>query len=318
MKTTLPRIRRMRFGFLAILVVLLVVGAVAFRSVTSATEASHWSEHTSQVLEHIESLHLAMENVESGYRDFALSGDEVFLQLSRVNISLLDRERGFLRALTMDNSSQQRRLDAIDKFVLQTIQRGDTFVRMRRLGGAAAAADILPEGQADPILDGFRAVAGDMRGEESRLLKIRDQSANGSYGHAQMALTAGSALGLLIAALSGWLIPRDYTKRTDAEDELRRLNRLYAMVSGINALGIRARDRDDLFTSACRIAVEDGEFEMAWIGVVDPSRTRVVPMAWAGVDEKTLAAIKALLSGSEGTLQGRKSKTNSFCITSPR
>jgi diguanylate cyclase (GGDEF)-like protein len=77
------------------------------------------------------------------------------------------------------------------------------------------------------------------------------------------------------------------------------------MVGSINALSIRVRERDDLFTNACRIAVQDGEFEMAWIGVVDSSETRIVPMASAGIDEKTLAAIKDLFFGSEGTLQGR-------------
>ena len=108
-------------------------------------------------------------------------------------------------------------------------------------------------------------------------------------------------LGALASALLGWVA---LFHRHARQEELRRLNRLYAMVGGINALGIRVRDRDDLFTNSCRIAVEDGEFEMAWIGVVDPSETRIVPMAWAGIDEKTLAAIQDLLAGSEGTLQG--------------
>jgi diguanylate cyclase (GGDEF)-like protein len=305
MKAQLALVRQMRLGFLAVIVVLLVVGNVAYRSVIGATEASLWSEHTRQVLEHIERLRLAMENVESGYRDYAFSGDETFLQLSRVNIPLVDQERGFLRALTTDNPDQQHRLDAVDNLAQQIIRRGNTFIRLRESGGADAPADVIPKGQVDPILAEFRAVAAGMTGEESRLLKIRDEAARKSYGQTRVALLAGSALALLIAALSGWRVPSEYTRRTGAEHELRRLNRLYAMVGGINALGIRARDRDDLFTNACRIAVEDGEFEMAWIGVVDPSQTRIVPIASAGIDETTWAAIKDLFSGSEGTLQGR-------------
>jgi len=305
MKTQLALVRQMRIGFLAVASVLLIVGVIAYCSVTAATDNSHWSEHTRQVLEHIERLRLAMENVESGYRDYAFSGDETFLQASRVNASLVDHERGFLRALTTDNPSQQRRLDAVDDLAQQAIQRGDTFVRLRRSGGAEAAADGALKGQVDPILVEFRTVAADMTGEERRLLKIREEATKGSYGQAKVALIAVSALALLIAALSGWRVPRDFTKRTDAEQELRRLNRLYAMVGGINALGIRVRDRDDLFTNACRIAVQDGKFDMAWIGIVDPSETRIIPMAWSGIDEKTLAAIKDLFSGSEGTLQGK-------------
>ena len=99
---------------------------------------------------------------------------------------------------------------------------------------------------------------------------------------------------------SGWLVLRDQAERKETEDELRRLNRLYAMVSRINALGMRARDRDDLFRDFCRIAVEQGEFLMAWIGVVTGSEMQIVPMAWAGIDERSMSAIRGLFASPEG------------------
>jgi diguanylate cyclase (GGDEF)-like protein len=114
-----------------------------------------------------------------------------------------------------------------------------------------------------------------------------------------------SALALLIEGVSSVRAWRHRTGRQDAEDKLRRLDRQYAMISGITALGIRVRDREDLFGNACRIAVELGEFEMAWIALVDHAETRVVPMAWAGLDERAMAVIKNLFSTSEGTLQGK-------------
>ena len=48
-----------------------------------------------------------------------------------------------------------------------------------------------------------------------------------------------------------------------------RLNHLYAVQSGINALLVRCHDRDTLFEGACSIAVNAGAFKMAWIGVLD-------------------------------------------------
>ena len=90
-----------------------------------------------------------------------------------------------------------------------------------------------------------------------------------------------------------------------AQDTLRRLDRLYAMVSGITAVGVRVRDRDELFRDSCRIAVEHGEFEMAWIAMLDRSETKIVPMAWAGLDAQAMGSIEALFSSSEGTVRGR-------------
>jgi diguanylate cyclase (GGDEF)-like protein len=113
------------------------------------------------------------------------------------------------------------------------------------------------------------------------------------------------ALALLIAGVSSFRAWRDRSGRQDAEVKLRRLDRQYAMISSITALGIRVRDREDLFNNACQIAVKLGEFEMAWIAVVDPGETKIVPMAWAGLDEQAMGAIKDRFSTSEGTLQGK-------------
>jgi diguanylate cyclase (GGDEF)-like protein/PAS domain S-box-containing protein len=100
------------------------------------------------------------------------------------------------------------------------------------------------------------------------------------------------------------ILVRDITERKQAEDKLRRLNRLYAMVSGVNVLVVRARDRDELFRNACRIAVEQGEFDKAWVGIVDRTRSNVAVVASAGMDESFLAAIKDLFGSSAGALSG--------------
>src|SRR6266513_2057904 len=88
-----------------------------------------------------------------------------------------------------------------------------------------------------------------------------------------------------------------------AEDKIRRLNRVYAVLSGINTLIVRARDRDELFRESCTIAVEAGQFPMAWVGLVDRETKRVKPVAWGGGAEKFLAS--APLSLSANRAEGR-------------
>ncbi len=78
---------------------------------------------------------------------------------------------------------------------------------------------------------------------------------------------------------------QDVTSQRQAEDRIRRLNRIYAVLSGINSLIVRARDRDELFKEACRIAVEEGQFRLAWIGLVDRQALQVKPIAWHGAAE---------------------------------
>ncbi|HUG98099.1 MAG TPA: EAL domain-containing protein, partial [Gammaproteobacteria bacterium] len=90
----------------------------------------------------------------------------------------------------------------------------------------------------------------------------------------------------------------------ESEIRIKRLNRVYAVLSGINSLIVRVHDRDELFREACRIAVGEGGLRMAWIATVGRGAPKLVPVASAGVSEDLLLAIKEHYSSSKGALQG--------------
>jgi diguanylate cyclase (GGDEF)-like protein/PAS domain S-box-containing protein len=92
---------------------------------------------------------------------------------------------------------------------------------------------------------------------------------------------------------------QDVTDRKATEAKIIYLNRVYAVLSGINTLIVRTHDRDELFSEACRIAVEAGGFRMAMIGIVDRNAMKIVPVATAGKDEELVTAIKKILSSGE-------------------
>ena len=297
---------KVRTAFAAVMILLLLVGIVAYRSILASSDSARWAQHTNEVLEHLANLRLSVENIESTYRDFALSGADRYRDLSRLNVSMAEGEQRILRELTSDNPRQQRRLGDVADMLRKMVQRGDS------IGGAqgpAAAETFIGNGdgsgEGDQLLDEFRVAARDMESEEQHLLRERNSIAANRYREARIALVAGIALALLIAAVSGWRVARDQTKRKGAEDGLKRLNRLYAMATGISALMVRVRDRADLFNRSCKLAVEEGEFEMAWIAIVDNTQNRIVPVAWAGGDEQVRSAIEGHFASSEGTLAGR-------------
>jgi diguanylate cyclase (GGDEF)-like protein/PAS domain S-box-containing protein len=75
---------------------------------------------------------------------------------------------------------------------------------------------------------------------------------------------------------------RDITERKTSEARILGLNRVYAVLSSINALIVRVHDRDELFSEACRLTVEAGAFKMAWVGLVDREAGTIRPVASAG------------------------------------
>jgi len=98
-------------------------------------------------------------------------------------------------------------------------------------------------------------------------------------------------------------IARDITERKRAQEKIVRLSRIQSVLSGINSLIVRTRDRQELFDAACRIAIEQGNFGAAWIGLLDPATQNIRAAAWAGVHAEDLAGYK---SSARGNLRQEK------------
>ncbi|MHB8581276.1 MAG: response regulator [Ignavibacteriaceae bacterium] len=84
--------------------------------------------------------------------------------------------------------------------------------------------------------------------------------------------------------------------RKKAEERVKKLNRIYAVLSSVNQAIVRIHDRDKFFNEVCTIAVKEGKFIMAWIGMVDPQTNKVNPVASAGFNENYLKTINIDLS----------------------
>ncbi|OYY95776.1 MAG: hypothetical protein B7Y41_00315 [Hydrogenophilales bacterium 28-61-23] len=90
----------------------------------------------------------------------------------------------------------------------------------------------------------------------------------------------------------------DVGAQKQAEIGIKRLNRVYAVLSGINGLIVRVRDRDELFREACRIAAEAG-FPLVWLGILDPQAAKIVPVAWHGAEQDYLHRMPLALSDTD-------------------
>lgn len=87
---------------------------------------------------------------------------------------------------------------------------------------------------------------------------------------------------------------RDISLRKKAEEKILKANRLYFFISQVNQMIVRATNQETLFKEACRIAVELGKFSLAWIGLVDEATESVVPVVYAGEENKYLSEIKPI------------------------
>ncbi|OPX62909.1 MULTISPECIES: PAS domain S-box protein [unclassified Methanoregula] len=91
---------------------------------------------------------------------------------------------------------------------------------------------------------------------------------------------------------------RDVTSRKEAEDRVLATRRMYVVLSRVSAAIVRVRDLETLLREICRIAVEDGHFRMAWVGLIDREKQLISPVAHAGYEDGYLAALRIPLDAS--------------------
>ncbi|GIZ50389.1 EAL domain-containing protein [Noviherbaspirillum aridicola] len=78
-------------------------------------------------------------------------------------------------------------------------------------------------------------------------------------------------------------VQRDVTERRQRVLELSRTNRALQLLRRCNEALIRIDDETELLGQICRLALEEGGYDFAWIGLVrDDSRKSVRPVAYAG------------------------------------
>jgi diguanylate cyclase (GGDEF)-like protein len=101
-------------------------------------------------------------------------------------------------------------------------------------------------------------------------------------------------------------------ERQRQEAQIVRLTRVLRMLSGVNGVVLRIRDRDELFDEACRLAVTVGGYSTATVMLQQPGTSAVQPVACTGVDPVSTDTLRATLAQSshpESSIIGHVLKT---------
>ena len=222
--------RKVQLMFGSAIVILLVVGAVSYDSISKSQESDLWVRHTHEVLENLQNLVTDMAKIESSDRGFAWTGEEASLESYRDGVSSAVRDQAAVRSLTKDNPQQQLALPALEDLMAQQVQFGDRILRLRRSKGLQSAAVAIKSGPGQQIMDEYRGTIGKMEDRELLLLAQRSAVAKQRFGQTKAILIFGTALGLLMAVAAGaWSVEQDGSRRTlalslqDSEEQFRML-----------------------------------------------------------------------------------------------
>ncbi len=85
--------------------------------------------------------------------------------------------------------------------------------------------------------------------------------------------------------------------------QIARLNRVLRMLSGVNGLVLRIRDRNELLRETCRLAVSEGGYMSAIASTEVPGAASIQPVAWSSLDGEMAEEMSACV-GKASSLEG--------------
>jgi methyl-accepting chemotaxis protein len=200
--------RRIVVGFMIPCLLLLGIGAVAYRSIGSLTSTNHLVAHTHEVLEHLTLVRSLVKDAEIGQRGYVITGDEAFLEPYHVGIGGVAGVLKDLRQLSADNASYQARLDQMEPLITAKLAELEQTIELRRKGNSEEAVRIIRAGEGKRLMDDLRALLSQLEQEEREQLKARTEDVEASASVADSTIVFGTVFCLLFVVATAFLITR--------------------------------------------------------------------------------------------------------------
>lgn len=196
-------------GFGVALLILVVIGAAAYRSTSVLINNSHWVTHTDQVIVHLERLFSMLQDAETGQRGYVITGEDRYLAPYRAAIPQIPPAIAEIRGLTSDDPNQQHRIDVLNPLVAEKLAELQGVIDLRRDKGFEAASREILTDRGKKAMDDIRGVVGEMEGEEQGLMRVRIAESEASSQTTRYTIIFGTLAAFLILGVTSFLVTRN-------------------------------------------------------------------------------------------------------------
>lgn len=211
---------------LAVLAISGVSVALLDRSADIETRSSfQWATHTLEVENALHKTLAALVEAESAQRGYILTGDTIYLVPQSEAVAMARELIRSVRRLTVDNASQQRRLDTLDRIVEARLGLLRSGVKLMQAGQRDSVERIIRTGRGRILMDSIRTTVRNAVDSEGVLLTQRQEAVERALAKRRIAEELIVGLAILAMILAGAVSLR-----------LRRAERLVTMCAWSKAI----------------------------------------------------------------------------------
>jgi methyl-accepting chemotaxis protein len=203
--------RQLAAGFALPLVILAVVGGLAYRALHHSVATSAWVEHTHEVQVAVKELYGVVSDLESYHRTYVFTGDETTLAVYAPLVARATEIHRRLADLVSDNPVQAPRVAALWSSIQAKIDRQQKRAEVRRAKGPDAALAAVPLAETMQFREAINRQFAEIDEEETRLLRERSQANTASTESTKAVIVWGTLGGVLLAGLLAFVITHRLT-----------------------------------------------------------------------------------------------------------
>lgn len=200
------------FGSSLVLVLVVILSLISFRSFDSFVEDANWVKHTQQVIANASIIEKLIVDLETGQRGFLITGKKEFLEPyetgNRELLNLLDETK----LLILDNPIQIEKLNKIKQTIKlwhEKVGAPEILAHREVNNRAATVTDVvslIKEGTGKRVMDKIRLQLREFKQVEFELMSVRERESERGILFSKYVIIFGTLI-LLISSLvwSYWL-----------------------------------------------------------------------------------------------------------------
>jgi PAS domain S-box-containing protein len=181
-------------GFSLALLLLCGVGTASYLSIQRLTEEKQWVVHTHKVIEALDHVRISLSNAEGARSSYIFTENTVYREMYQGEKQKVYQVLKVMRQLSIDNSSQQRRLDALEPLIAQKFSLLEQSIDLVGQASLDKSTQIAIADRNIEISEQLET----MHNEEKTLLQQRIATTDGLFRQILIVVGLGYALSFLL------------------------------------------------------------------------------------------------------------------------
>ena len=213
--------RKPEIAIALMLVLLLAIGFVAYRSSTEFISSSEQVIHSREVRGTLQRILSLVEEIETGQRGYIITGESSFLEPYQRATEKIQERLAHAKTLTENEPELRAQIEALISLVNSRLAFAEESIALRRSQGFAAARDLLLSGKGHQDMERIRGLIVELR--EAEKIQLLNHSSRTTV-IAQSTITvaeACSVLAVVIVLTMGMVYRYGLAARRRAEQALR-------------------------------------------------------------------------------------------------